>query len=127
MLERLDLRRQRHARHQRHIRRLHAAIGEIDRSRRFRRPRHADQHDIGLFQIVGLLAVIVQHRVVERIDAAEIFGIERVLRADFVGRFGAEISLEQVQHRPEDRQARQAERRGISLPAGRPNSPASSV
>ena len=43
-----------------------------------------------------------------RIDAAEIFGVERVLSADFMGRFRAKISLEQVQHRPQDRQARQA-------------------
>ena len=106
---RFDLRRQRHARHQRHIAGLDAAIGEIDRGRRLRRPRHADQHDVGLFEIVGLLAVIMHHRVVERIDAPEIFGIERVLGADFVGRFGAEIGLEQVQHRAEDRQAGQAE------------------
>ena len=96
------MRRQRHAGHQRNIGGLDAAISQIDRGRRFRRARHAEKNDVSLFEIFSLLTVIMHHRVVERIDAAEIFGIERVLRADFVGRFRAEISLEQVKYRPED-------------------------
>ena len=78
----LDLRRQRHARHQRHIAGLDAAIGEIDRGRRLRRARHADQHDIGVFEAFDMLTVVMQHRVVERVDALEIFGVEHVLGAD---------------------------------------------
>ena len=46
-----------------------------------------------------MLTVVMQHGVIKRIDAAKILGVERVLRADFVGRFGTEIRLEQVQHR----------------------------
>ena len=105
----LDLRRNRDAGHQRHIAGLHAAIGEVDRRRRLRRARDADQHDVGLFEILDMLAVVVQHRVVERVDALEIFGIERVLRAHAVAGLGAEIGLQQRQHRPEDRQARHAQ------------------
>ena len=56
-----------------------------------------------------MLAVVMQHGVVERIDALEIFGIEHVLGADAMRGLGAEIGLEQLQHRPEHRQAGQAE------------------
>ena len=34
---------------------------------------------------LGLLAVVVHHGVVERVDAAKIFGVERMLGADLVG------------------------------------------
>ena len=51
----------------------------------------------------------MQHRVVQSIDPLEIFGIEHVLRADTLGRFRTEIGAEQLQHRPEDRQAGQTE------------------
>jgi len=50
-----------------------------------------------------MLAVVMQHGVIERIDATKIFGIERVLRADFMRRLSAQIRLEKVQHRPQDR------------------------
>ena len=103
------LRRQRHARHQRHIAGLDAAIGEIDRGRRLRGARHADQHHIGLLQAFDVLAVVMQHGVVERVDALEIFGIEHVLGADAMDGLGAEIGLEQPQHRPEHRHAGQPE------------------
>jgi hypothetical protein len=48
----------------------------------------------------------MHHRVIERVDAAEIFGVQGVLCADLVGRFGAEISLKKMQNRPQDREAR---------------------
>ena len=56
-----------------------------------------------------MLPIIVQHGVVERVDALEIFGVERVLRADPLAGLRAEIGLQQLQHRTEDRQAGQAE------------------
>ena len=99
----------RHAGHQRNIRGLHAAIGEIDRGRRLRGARHTDQHHVGLLEIVGVLSVVVQHRVVQRIDALEIFGVERVLCADARLALAAEIRLEQLQHRTQDREIRHAE------------------
>ena len=107
--ELLHLGRQRHARHQRHVAGLDAAIGEIDRSRRFRGARDADQHHVGVLQPFDVLAVIMKHRVVERIDALEIFRVEHVLGADPVDGLGAEIGLEQTQHRPQHRHARQRE------------------
>ena len=45
----------------------------------------------------------MQHRVIERIDALEILRIERVLGTDPRSGLGAEIGLEQPQHRPENR------------------------
>ena len=104
------IRRQRYIRHQRHIRGLHAAVGEIDRGRRLRSTRHPDEHNVCLFEVVGVLSVIVQHGVVQRIDAFEIFGVEQVLRADPMRALAAEIGLEELQHRIEDRKKRQPER-----------------
>ena len=113
----LELRRHRHVGNQRDVRGLHAAIGEIDRGRRLRGARNARQYDVGVLQIVGVLTVVMQHGVVQRVDALEVFGVERVLRADALGRFGAEIGLEQRQHRIENRQARQAELAALGFAA----------
>ena len=41
-----------------------------------------------------MLAVIMDHRIVQRIDAFEILGIQHVLRADAPGSRGAEIGFE---------------------------------
>ena len=64
-----------------------------------------------------MLAVVVHHRVVERVDALEIFGIEHVLGAGAVDGLGAEIGLEQPQDRPQHRHAGQAELAAFALPA----------
>ena len=56
-----------------------------------------------------MLAVVVQHREVERIDALEIFGIEHVLGAGAMDGLGAEIGLEQPQDRAQHRHAGQPE------------------
>ena len=57
-----------------------------------------------------MLAVVMQHCVIERIDAAKIFGIECMLRADFMRRFSAQIRMEQVQHRSQNRETGKAQR-----------------
>ena len=79
--------------HQRHISGLHPAIREIDRGRGLGGSRDSHEHDVGFLEPFEMLSVVMEHRVVERIDALEIFGIERVLGADAVRRFGAEIGL----------------------------------
>jgi hypothetical protein len=56
-----------------------------------------------------VLAIVVHHRVVERVDTLEILGVENVLRADPMAGLGAEIGLKQPQHRSQDRHAGQAE------------------
>ena len=109
--------RHRHAGDDRHIGGLDAAIGEIDRGRALGGARNADQHHVGAFEVVGVLPVVMQHGVVERVDALEIFGIEHVLGADPRGRFGAEIGLQQAQDRTEDRQARQTVFAALALEA----------
>ena len=83
--------RQRLVRHDRNVGRLDAAVGQVDRGRRLRRARHPDQHDIGLLQIAGLLAVVVLHDVVHGIDALEIFVVQLVLPARHVAALCAEI------------------------------------
>ena len=88
---------------------LDAAIGQIDRGRRLRRAADADQHDVGLVDRIDMLAVVMREREVQRLDAAEIFGVEDVLRADAALRARAEIGLERGQHRIEDRNAGNAE------------------
>ena len=82
LLQRLQLMRNRNARHQRNVRGADAAVGKIDRGRRFRGARHADQNHLGLFQSFDMLAVIMHHRVIQRVDPLEIFRIQHVLRAD---------------------------------------------
>ncbi len=56
-----------------------------------------------------MLTVIVEHSVVERVDTLEVVRIQQVLGADPMGRFGAEVGLQQLQNWPENRQARYAE------------------
>jgi hypothetical protein len=59
---------------------------EIDRGRRFGGAGNPNQHHIGLFQPFNVLAVIMHHRVVQGVDALEIFRIQHMLRADPPGR-----------------------------------------
>jgi hypothetical protein len=64
-----------------------------------------------------MLPVVMQHGEVQRVDALEILGIERVLRADPVACFGAEIGLQESQHRAKDRQAWHAQVAAMLLQA----------
>ena len=117
--QRLELGRHRHAGHQREVRGLDATVGEIDRGRRLRGARHPDQHHVGLLHVVDVLAVVVQHGVVQRVDPLEILGVEDVLCADPGLRLAAEISLEQVQHRARGSTGTARRARGRSFPAVR--------
>ncbi len=104
----LDRRRQRHARHQRQVGGLEAAIGEVDRGRRLRRPADAEQDHVGLLQIVRQVAVVVGQREVHRVDALEVLGVQHVLGAGPRRGLGAQIGAQQVVDRPQDRQAGRA-------------------
>lgn len=52
-----------------------------------------------------MLTIIMHHRVVQRVDAFEVFSIQDMLRTDAMLSLRAEIGLEQLQHRTDDRQA----------------------
>jgi hypothetical protein len=39
----------------------------------------AHEHDVGLLQAFEMLPIIVQHGIVERVDASEVIGIEHML------------------------------------------------
>ena len=52
-----------------------------------------------------MLAIIMRHGEVQGIDAAEIFGIERMLAADLRARLGIEIGRQAADDRIEDRDA----------------------
>ncbi len=93
LLQILQLMRDRNARHQRNVGGANPAVGKIDRGWCLRRAGDSDQDDVGLFQAFDMLAVIMDHRVVQRVDALEIFGVQRVLRADPAGRRSTEIGL----------------------------------
>ena len=99
----------RHAGHERYVGGLHAAIGQIDRGRRLGRAGYSHQNHLGMFQVLGVLTVVVEHGEIQRIDALEIFGIERVLGADAGRRFRSEVGLKQAQDRTEDIEIRHAE------------------
>jgi hypothetical protein len=84
MLECFDTRGEGHTRNQRDIGRFDTTVGEIDRGWRLGRARNSDEDHVSIFEVVDMLPVVVQHGVVERIDAAEVFSVKRMLRADFV-------------------------------------------
>src|SRR2546423_136749 len=104
----LHIRRHCDAWHQRDIACLYAAIGQIDRGRSLGSTRYPYQNDVSFLQTVDVLTVIVQHGVIERIYALEIFCIEHVLCADAMGGFGPEIGMQESQDRAEDGEAGQA-------------------
>ena len=106
LLQRLELMRNRDARHQRHVRGANASVGEIDRGGRLGRTRYADQNHLGFFQPFNMLTIVMHHRVIQGVDALEIFRIQYVLGADAAGGGGTQIGLEQLHHRADDRQAR---------------------
>ncbi len=60
----------------------------------------------GLLQAFDMLPVIMHHRVIQGIDALEVFSIQGVLRADTTGGRSAEIGLKQLHHRTDDGEAR---------------------
>jgi len=47
-----------------------------------------------------MLAIVMHHGIIQRIDPLEIFRIQRVLGADPPGGGSAEISLKQLHHGP---------------------------
>ena len=106
---RLQLRRRIDAGHQRYVRGLDAAIGEINAGRGFRGSRHPHQDHVGLLEILRVLPVVVHHGEIQRVDAAEIIGVQRVLAAYPRCRFGSEITLKKTKYRPQNGQARQAQ------------------
>ena len=57
----LELGWKRHAWNERHVRRLEAAVGEINRGWRLGRAADADQDNIGVIEILGEMAIVVQH------------------------------------------------------------------
>ena len=57
-----------------------AEVAEVDRERRLRGPRNADEDDVGLVQS-GTHAVVVLDRKLHRLDAPEVRRIERRTRA----------------------------------------------
>jgi len=62
---------------------IRVRCGLRDRARSvFRCARHANQNHVGLFQSFDMLAVIVHHRIVQRVDTLEVFGNQGVLRTD---------------------------------------------
>ena len=113
--QRLELGRQRAVGHHRHVGDLDAAVGEVDRGRRLRGARDADQHHVGLLELPGALAVVVAEHEVHRLDAREIAGIHGVLAADLRPRLGAEQARERAEHAIQDRHAGRVERAAALL------------
>src|SRR5713101_4379120 len=91
----------RDARHERHIGGLDATIGEIQRGRRLRCPRHPDQADIGIIDPPARLPIIMIDGKGHRIDAVEIFAVEQVLLAGQPTTLPAEMRRERPDHRIE--------------------------
>src|SRR5262249_9948343 len=71
--------------------------------------RHSNENNVGLFQTLNMLAVVVQHREIQRIDALKVYRVEHVLGAGSMYRFGPEVRLEKAQDRPQHRHTRQSE------------------
>ena len=89
-------------RHDRYVTGLYAAVCQINRGGRLGRTRYPNEHHISFFQALQMLAVIMQHGVIERIDSLEIISIQGVLRPDTMRCFSSKIGLQKLQHRSED-------------------------
>ncbi len=66
--------------HDRHVRRLLAQVAEVDRERRLRGARDADEDDVGLAQAAAD-AVVELDRELDRLHPLEVGGVERRPRA----------------------------------------------
>jgi len=78
-------------------------------------PIRTDEDDVSLFKAVDVLAVVMHHRIVQRIDTLEIFGIQDVLGTNAPRGCRAQISLEQLHHGTNDRQARDVDLLALAL------------
>ena len=67
-------------RYDRYVAGLYPTVCEIDRGGCLRRPRHPHEDDVRFLQVLEVLPVVMQHRIIERIDALEVIRVERVLR-----------------------------------------------
>ena len=92
-------------RHDRNIGRFNSTIGEINAGRSLGRAADSGQDHISRVKVVSMLAVVMKHRKIQCIDAAEVFGIECVLTADLGPRLGIEILREACDYRVKDRDA----------------------
>ena len=122
-LETLHFSGQRHAGHQRYICGLNAAIGQIDRSG-LRSPRHTHQDHVSFLQIIGLLTVVVQHRVIECVDTAKVLCVQGVLRTNLMVDFAPRYAWNRCSTGPRiDRHGKPSSRH---LPSSRSTRPSSS-
>ena len=101
--------------HQRQVGGLVAALGEIDAGRRLGGAGDAEDDDVGGVEVLRQLAVVVRHGEVERIDAAEIVGIDDVLAGDDRRLRRAEIGLEHLHDRLQHVQRRHLELAATAL------------
>ena len=91
--------------HQRQVGGLVAALGEIDAGRRLGGARDAEDDDVGGVEVLRQLAVVVRHGEVERVDAAEVVGVDDVLAGDDRRLRRAEIGFEHLHDRLQHVQA----------------------
>ena len=71
---------------QRNVGNLVPLVGQVHGKRRFRSPRNPDQHQIGLMQIAGFLAIIVLDREINRFNPLVVIGVDSVQQAgSFLG------------------------------------------
>ena len=92
-------------RHERNVRSLVTSVCEINARGGFGRPAHSHEHDIGMLEVLGQLAVVAHHAKVKRVDPLEIIGVEHVLRASPRRRVLTEIGLNKVKIGPKDGEA----------------------
>src|SRR5215510_6494210 len=97
------------SRHDRYVAGLYATVRQVNRGGRLGGTRHSDEHYISFFQVLQMLAIIMQHRVVERVDPLEVISVQGVLRPDTVRGFGSKIGLQKLQDWSQDRQTGQAQ------------------
>ena len=102
-------RRQLDAGHQRQVGGLVAALGEIDAGRRLGGARDAENDDVGGVEVLRQLAVVVGHGEVERVDAAEVVGIDDVLAGHDRRLRRAEVGFEHLHDRLQHVQRRHLE------------------
>ena len=86
-----------------------AALCQINRCRRLRCAAYPQDDDLGFFDVVDALTVVMRHGEIERVDPLEVVGVQRMLSRHLRRGLGVEILRQYCNDGIEDRHARDSQ------------------